>query len=162
LPLLRQYVDEIVTVEEEEIASAILVLLEQEKTLAEGAGAAALAAALAGKIGCSGKRVAVLVSGGNLDVSMLSRIIERGLLRDGRRLRLRIHLPDHPGSLQSVASVIADNQANIVETLHNRAHYGVSLGETVIDITMETRGQAHVEKLHTALKDAGYQFSQVD
>jgi threonine dehydratase len=162
LPLLRKYVDEIVTVEEEEIASAILVLLEQEKTLAEGAGAAALAAALAGKIGCSGKRVAVLVSGGNLDVSMLSRIIERGLLRDGRRLRLRIHLPDHPGALQRVAAVVAGNQANIVETLHNRAHYGVSLGETAIDITMETRGQAHVEKLHTALRDAGYQFSQVD
>jgi len=162
LPLLREYVDEIVTVEEEEIASAILVLLEQEKTLAEGGGAAALAAALAGKIGCNGKRVAVLVSGGNLDVSMLSRIIERGLLRDGRRLRLRIHLPDHPGALQSVASVIASNQANIVETLHNRAHYGVSLGETAIDITMETRGQAHVEGLHAALRDAGYQFSQVD
>jgi len=161
-PLLKKYVDEVVTVEEEEIASAILVLLEQEKTLAEGAGAAALAAALAGKIGCSGKRVAVLVSGGNLDVSMLSRIIERGLLRDGRRLRLRIHLPDHPGALQRVAAVIAVNQANIVETLHNRAHYGVSLGETAIDITMETRGQAHVEKLHGALRDAGYRFSQVD
>jgi len=162
LPLLRQYVDQIVTVEEEEIAAAILVLLEREKTLAEGAGAAALAAALYGKIGCRGERLAVLISGGNLDVSMLARIIERGLTKDGRRLRVRIHLPDYPGTLQGVVSVIARNHANIVETSHNRAHYGVSLGETAIDITMETRGPEHVEQLLAELNAAGYRCSRVN
>ncbi len=161
-PLVRQYVDKLVTVDEEEIAFAILVLLEREKTLAEGAGAAALAAILYGKTGHRHKNVAVLVSGGNLDVTMLSRIIERGLVRDGRRLRLRIHLPDYPGALEGLASTIAKSNANIVETLHNRAHYGVDLGETAIDITMETRGRDHVTELLTALSEAGYEFSRVD
>ena len=97
LPLVRQYVDRLVTVDDEEIAEAILVLLEREKMLAEGAGAAALAAVLNGKTGHQGKKIGVIVSGGNLDVTLLSRIIERGLVRDGRRLRLRVYLPDYPG-----------------------------------------------------------------
>lgn len=161
-PLVRESVDRIVTVEEEEIAAAILVLLEREKTLAEGAGAAALAAVLNGKTGHGGKKIGVLISGGNLDVSLLSRIIERGLVRDGRRLRLRVTLPDHPGALERLASVIAKNNANIVETLHNRAHYGVGLSETAIDVTMETRGRDHVKELLAALEMADYEFSLVE
>lgn len=160
-PLIRKYVDEIVTVEEEEIASAILILLEREKTLAEGAGAAALAALLHRKTPHQGLRIAVLVCGGNIDVTLLSRIIERGLVKDGRLVRVRIHLPDHPGALMKLCGVIAAEHANIVETNHDRAYYGVNLGDTVIDVTMETRGTGHVEKLLAALTAAGYEHNRV-
>ncbi len=102
LPMVERYVDEIVTVEEDEIASAILMLLEREKTLAEGAGAAALAALLQKKTSLNGARTAVMVCGGNIDVTLLSRIIERGLVQDGRLIRLRIHLLDKPGALGRV------------------------------------------------------------
>ena len=104
----------------------------------------------------------MVISGGNIDVTRLSRIIERGLVRDGRRLRLRICLPDYPGALESLAATIARSNANIVETLHDHAHYGVSLGETSIDVTMETRGREHVTELLANLRAAGYEFSRVD
>jgi threonine dehydratase len=160
-PLVKKYVDEIVTVDEEEIANAILLLLEKEKTLAEGAGAVATAAVIQGKIPAGGKKVGVFVGGGNIDVSVLSRIIERGLVKDGRLVRLRIHLPDHPGALHRLSGVIAEQKANIVETQHNRAYYGVSLGDTVIDITMETRGPEHVAELSAALDAAGYAHERI-
>lgn len=115
LPLVRSYVDRIVTVDEDEIAATILTLLEGEKTVAEGAGAVALAAVLHKKTGHRGKNIAVLVSGGNLDVNLLTRIIERGLVRDGRRLRLRVRLADYPGALEGLTSLIAKADANIVE-----------------------------------------------
>lgn len=162
LPVVREFVDSIVTVEEDEIAAAILYLLEQEKTLAEGAGAVGIAAVLQGKTGHRGKKIGVIVSGGNLDVNLLARIIEQGMVRDGRRLRLRILLPDYPGALEGLARVIAGASANIVETLHNRAHYGVSLSETAIDITMETRGREHAEEILDVLRGAGYQFQIVE
>jgi threonine dehydratase len=160
-PLVRKYVDEIVTVDEEEIASAILQLLEKEKMLAEGAGAAATAAVLNKKTPNNGKKLGVLVSAGNIDVSLLSLIIERGLVKDGRLVRLRVHLPDHPGALQRLAGVIAEQKANIVETNYDRAYYGVVLGDTVIDITMETRGPEHVADLTAALDAAGYPYERV-
>lgn len=160
LQMVQKYVDEIVTVEEEEIASAILLLLEREKTVAEGAGAAAAAAVLQHKIGCQGKRVAAIVSGGNIDVGILSRIIERGLAKDGRLIRLRIHLPDYPGALHQLTGVLSEHRANIVETAYDRK-FGVDLGYSAIDLTMETRGNAHVEKLLAALEKAGYQFERV-
>jgi threonine dehydratase len=162
LPLVRSYVDRIVTADEEEIAAAILVLLEREKTLAEGAGAAAIASLLFRKTGYEGKKIGVLVSGGNLDVTMLARIIERGLVRDGRRLRLRVTLHDYPGALVSLASVIAKKNANVVETLHNRAHYGVALSETAVDMTLETRGRDHADEVLAALIESGYDFSLVE
>jgi len=160
-PLVQKYVDEIVTVDEEEIASAILQLLEKEKMLAEGAGAAATAALLNKKTPNHGKKLGVLVSAGNIDVSLLSLIIRRGLVKDGRLVRLRIHLPDHPGALQKLAGVIADQKANIVETMYDRAYYGVVLGDAVIDITMETRGPEHVADLTAALEASGYAFERV-
>ncbi|BCA53806.1 putative serine racemase [Nitrospira sp. KM1] len=162
LPLVREYVDQIVTVDEDEIAAAILVLLEGEKTVAEGAGAIALAAILQGKTGHSGKNIAVLVSGGNLDVNLLARIIEQGMVRDGRRLRLRVRLPDYPGALEGLTSIIAKSRANIVETSYNRAHYGVSLNEAAIDITMETRGREHASELLTTLKGSSYEFNVIE
>jgi len=163
-PVVEQYVDEIVTVEEDEISSAILILLEREKTLAEGAGAAALAALLQGKTSlsnCKGVRVGVLVSGGNIDVTLLARIIERGLVQDGRMILLRIHLLDKPGALAELTRLIAAHRVNIVNTLYNRAYYGVNLGDTAIDITLETRGREQVAELLTALTEAGYRHSRV-
>jgi threonine dehydratase len=161
LPLVQRYVDEIVTVDEEEIASAILVLLEREKTLAEGAGAVALAALLQKKTSLQGKRTAVLVCGGNIDVSLLARIIERGLVKDGRRVRIRVHLADRPGALHQLTKILSDQRANIVETLHNRAYYGVNLGDTVIDITLETRGAAHITAIAQALEVEGYRYERI-
>lgn len=160
-PLVQKYVDDLVTVDDEEIANAILLMLEKEKTLVEGAGAVAPAAVVQKKIGLSGKKVGVLVGGGNIDVSLLSRIIERGLVKDGRLVRLRIHLPDHPGALQRLAAVIAEQKANIVETNYDRAYFGVVLGDTVIDITMEARGPDHVAEIMKALDDAGYPHERI-
>ncbi|HXY79119.1 MAG TPA: threonine ammonia-lyase [Candidatus Bathyarchaeia archaeon] len=160
-PLVKKYVDDIVTVDDEEIAAAILKLLEKEKTLTEGAGAVAAAAVLQYKIPAQGKNVGVFITGGNIDVSLLSRIIERGLVKDGRLVRLRIHLPDHPGALERLAGVIARQKANIVETNYDRSYYGVLLGDAVIDITMETRGPEHIAELMAALDAAGYPHERV-
>ncbi|HUY80986.1 MAG TPA: threonine ammonia-lyase [Acidobacteriaceae bacterium] len=162
LPLVQRYVDELVTVDEEEIAKAILVLLEREKTLAEGAGAIALAALLQHKTSLRGQRTAVFVGGGNIDVSLLARIIERGLVKDGRRTRLRIHLTDRPGALHQLTRILADARANIVQTAHDRTHYGVSLGDTIIDITLETRGGEHIEEIRTLLTQSSYRHERID
>jgi len=161
LPLIQKYVDDIVTVDEEEIANAILLLLEREKTLAEGAGAAAIAALINQKTGLTGKKAAVLVCGGNIDVSLLSRIMERGLVKDGRLVRLRVHLPDYPGALHRLTGILAGHRANIVETSYDRAYYGVNLGDTAIDITMETRGPDHIAELLRALSDCGYVHERI-
>jgi threonine dehydratase len=161
LPQVQRFVDEIVTVDEEEIANAIMVLLEREKTLAEGAGAVALAALLQRKTSLQGERTAVLVCGGNIDVSLLARIIERGLVKDGRRVRIRVHLADRPGALHHLTKILSDQRANIVETLHNRAYYGVNLGDTVIDITLETRGAAHITQIASALEAEGYRYERI-
>ena len=162
VPLVKEFVDRVLTVEEGEIATAILYMLEREKTLTEGAGAIGVAALMQGLTGHRGKRIGVIVSGGNLDVTLLSRIIEQGMVRDGRRLRLRVVLPDYPGALEGLAALIARANANIVETLHNRAHYGVSLSETAIDITMETRGRDHIAEVQDALRGGRYEFSVVE
>ncbi len=161
LPLVSRYVDEIVTVDDEEIASAILMLLEQEKTLAEGAGAAALAAVVQSKTNLRHRRTVVLVCGGNIDVTLLAKIIERGLVKDGRLLRVRVYLQDRPGALLHLTQILARERANIVETIHNRAYYGVSLGETVIDVTLETRGATHITAISHALREAGFRFERI-
>jgi len=161
LPLVSRYVDEIVTVDDEEIASAILMLLEQEKTLAEGAGAAALAALLQAKTNLRHRKTAVLVCGGNIDVTLLAKIIERGLVKDGRQLRIRVYLLDRPGALLQLTQILANERANIVETIHNRSYYGVSLAETVIDVTLETRGATHITAISHALLEAGFRFERI-
>jgi threonine dehydratase len=162
LPLVERYVDEIVTVDEEEIANAILVLLEKEKTLAEGAGAVAIASLLQHKTSLGHQRTAALVCGGNIDVSLLAKIIERGLAKDGRRLRLRIHLTDRPGALHQLTKIIADLRANIVETEYDRTYYGVNLGDTAIDISMETRGPEHIQEILDALNGAEYKHERIE
>jgi threonine dehydratase len=161
LPLVSRYVDEIVTVDDEEIANAILVLLEKEKSLAEGAGAAALAALLQSKTNLRHRRTVALVSGGNIDVTLLAKIIERGLVKDGRLLRLRVSLRDRPGALLGLIQVLSREHANIMEVIHNRAYYGVSLGETVVDVTLETRGAAQIAAIRHALREAGFGFERI-
>ena len=175
LPLIQKYVDDIVTVEEEEIANAVLLLLEREKTLAEGAGAAALAALVNRRIPMihdsraqesrtpekAGKKVVAIVSGGNIDVTLLARIIERGLVKDGRLVRLRVHLPDYPGALHRLTGILAEHRANIVETSYDRAYHNVNLGDTAIDISMETRGPDHIAELISALGANGYTHERI-
>ena len=103
----------------------------------------------------------MLVCGGNIDVTLLSRIIERGLVKDGRLVRLRVHLPDYPGALHRLTGILADHRANIVETSYDRTYYGVNLGETAIDITMETRGPEQIAELLAALAAAGYSHERI-
>lgn len=161
LPLAQKYVDEIVTVEEEEIANAILLLLEREKTIAEGAGATATAALLQHKTSLKNKRTVSLVCGGNIDSIFLTHIIERGLVKDGRVVRLRLQTTDIPGALHALTGVIAKVRANIVEIHHERVYFGVHLGNTAIDLSLETRGADHVENLFKALTDAGYVYERI-
>ncbi len=156
-----KYIDEMLTVDDEEIAFGILRLLEKQKLLAEGAGAVGIAAMLLGKTSLHGKKTAVLVSGGNIDITLLSHIIERGLVKDGRLVRLRITLPDHPGALEKLAGVITRERANIVQAIHDRTYFGVHLGNAQIDVTVETRGADHADELMACLSQAGYVFERV-
>ena len=153
--VMREYVDQMVTVDEEEIAAAILILLEQETTGAEGAGAVALAAALEKKFWIKERRVAILVSGGNIDVNMLSKIIEHGLVKDGRRIRMAVAVPDKPGSLSRVSSIIASCGANILAVYHEHSFPEGPVGTTVVMFTLETRGREHAESLIATLEKEG-------
>jgi threonine dehydratase len=157
LPVVEKYVDEIVTVDEEEIASAILQLVEREKTVAEGAGAASLAALVQKKITLADKKIALVIGGGNIDVNMLARIIERGLVKDGRLVRMRVRIADHPGALHKLTGLVAKARANILEVFHNRAFSRVDLGETAVDVTLETRGAEHIVELTRLLDGDGYE-----
>jgi threonine dehydratase len=108
-----------------------------------------------------GQKTVAIVSGGNIDVTLLSRIIQRGLVKDGRQVRMQIHLADRPGSLQNLTKLIASHNANIVELQFDRAYYGVSLGDTLIDITLEARRPDHIQELLEALVEAGYRHERV-
>jgi threonine dehydratase len=156
LPLIKKYVDDIALVDEEEIAEAILVLLEREKTVAEGAGAAPLAALLHHRLPLAGKKVAIVVSGGNIDVNVISRIIERGLVKSGRTVRLMITIPDAPGSLARVAATLGESGANIQQVHHDRTFARPGLGEAVLEAVLETRGFDHIEEVKKRLVAAGY------
>jgi threonine dehydratase len=161
VPLVRRYVDDLVTVDEEEIAAAILFLLEREKTIAEGAGAAAVAALLQHKTGLDGKKVVAVVGGGNIDVNFLARIIERGLVKDGRLTRMRVRIRDFPGALHELTGICARLRANILSIGHDRAYFGVLLGETAVDLSLETRGPEHIAEIVSALEQSGYTFERV-
>jgi len=158
LPLFRKYVDEIVGVDDEEVANAILLLIEREKTVAEGAGAAPAAALLQRKLsGLSPRtKVVCVISGGNIDVNLIARIIERGLVKEGRRVMLSLRVPDRPGMLAGVLATVASERANVLEVHHNRAFLQGAIGDTEIDLTLETRGPEHVEQLTRALASRGY------
>ncbi|ADO74299.1 threonine ammonia-lyase [Stigmatella aurantiaca] len=160
-PMVRKYVDEIVTVDEEEIANAILVLLEQEKSVVEGAGAVGLAALLNGHVPrAAGRNAGVLLCGGNIDMNVISRIIERGLVKAGRLVRLEVSMPDRPGMLARLTTQIAEQRANVVEIHHNRAFSKTGLGEAMVGLTLETTGRAHIQELMGALSRQGWQVTE--
>jgi threonine dehydratase len=158
---VRHLVDEIVTVSEEEIASAILHLLEKDKTVVEGAGAVGVAALLNRKVkGVEGRRVVSIVSGGNIDVNLVARVIERGLVKDGRLARVVVALLDKPGQLARVSAIIAHHRANVIEVHHTRA-FASRFGDTTLQLTLETRGPEHVEEILRALRERGYHVQQL-
>jgi threonine dehydratase len=158
---VRHLVDDVVTVSEEEIASAILYLLEKEKTVAEGAGAVAVAALMHRKVrGLDGRRVVPVVSGGNIDVNLIARIIERGLVKDGRLVRISVALMDKPGQLAIVSGIVAGARANVIEVHHTRA-FASRFGDTTLQLTLETRGTEHVEEILAALRQHGYSVEQM-
>ncbi|MGC3996611.1 MAG: threonine ammonia-lyase [Anaeromyxobacter sp.] len=158
---VKAWVDDLVTVSEEEIASAILYLLEREKTVAEGAGAVSVAALMQHRIpGLAARRVAAVVSGGNIDVNLIARIIERGLVKDGRLARISVALMDKPGQLARVSSIVANHRANVIEVHHTRA-FASRIGDTTLQLTLETRGPEHVEEILQALRERGYTVQQI-
>ena len=156
LELVKNYVDEIVTVSEGEIANAVLMLLEVEKTVAEGAAAVALAALLNKKVSLAGKNVGLVVSGGNIDMNLISRIIEKGLIQDGRLTRLNVIIPDRPGNLARLSQCIADLGANILQIDQSRGFGQMAIGETEVEITLETTGPDHAHQLHESLRHSGF------
>jgi threonine dehydratase len=157
LPIVKDYVSGMVTVTEEQIALAIMTLLEQEKTLAEGAGAVGFAALHYQQINdIKGKKVVVIISGGNIDMTMLARILERGLQSDGRLARLKVIMPDKPGNIAELAALIAEHHANILEISQNRSVSEVELGETEIELLLEARGWQHVNAITDSIRKHGY------
>lgn len=154
--LCSEYVDEIVTVTEDEISSAILAMVEQHKTIAEGAGAVAVAAVMFDKLPLEGKNVACVVSGGNIDVTILSRVMERGLLKSGRRCNLCIELMDKPGQLRDVSEVIAALGGNVVSVHHERASETTDINGCFLRIVLETKNYEHIELITNALIEAGF------
>ena len=156
--LVSKYVDDIALVSEDEIASAILTLIEKQKMIAEGAGAVSVAAAMFDKFPIQGKKVVSLVSGGNIDVTSLSRVIERGLIKSGRQSKLLIELVDKPGQLKDVSRIIADCGGNVVSVLHEHAGTTESINGCYLTIGMETRNHEHVEQIVNALKAEGFKI----
>ncbi len=154
--LCSSYVDEIVTVTDDEIATAILTLIEQHKLIAEGAGAVSVAAAMFNKVDVKGKTVACLVSGGNIDVTILSRVISRGLLKEGRQGRLTVELTDKPGELREVSAIIAGLGGNVVSVRHDRSGEETEITACTLSIGVETRNRAHLNQIREAILRAGY------
>lgn len=156
--LVRDYVDGIVTVSDDEIALGILTLLEQQKLIAEGAGAVPVAAVLAGKIpDIEGKNVCCLVSGGNIDVTILSRVIERGLKMSGRTANITIALSDKPGQLTAVSKIISETGANVTSINYDSTDLDMNITDCYLRISVETRDYAHIVSIKQALKSAGFE-----
>jgi len=156
--LISKYVDDIAVVTEDEIASAILTLIEKQKMVAEGAGAVAVAAAMFNKFDLKGKRVAAIVSGGNIDVTSLSRVIERGLMKSGRSSSLLIELIDKPGQLKDVSRIIAECGGNVTSVHHERASSTESVNGCYLRIRMETRDYEHIKLITQSLKNEGFKI----
>lgn len=154
--LIKQYVDEVVTVTDAETAAAILTLLERQKLVAEGAGAVAVAAAMFNKVPIKGLKTVCVVSGGNIDVTTLSRIINRGLTKSGRKYTFNIDLDDKPGQLSGVCQVIADQGGNIVSVNHERVNTATEINGCTVTVEIETRNSDHIDEIRRALLDRGY------
>jgi threonine dehydratase len=151
-------VDEIVTVSDDEISAAILALMEKQKLVAEGAGAVGVAAAMFNKLDLKGKKVVSVVSGGNIDVTILSRVINRGLLMSGRSCELRLELLDKPGQLQSVAGIIAEHGGNVTSVRHEHSDEGMAINGCYLRILLETRNFEHMEEIKSALEKGGFRI----
>ncbi|MGE4093976.1 MAG: threonine ammonia-lyase [Candidatus Binatia bacterium] len=156
LPLIQRHVNEIVTVCESDIARAILLLLEIEKTVVEGAAATTLAALLNCPLTLVGKTVILVISGGNIDMNVISRVIEKGLVREGRLARISLIIPDRPGGLARVSTLVADQGANILEIVHTRGFSRAEIGESEITLTLEISGEEHLSRILRELRAAGY------
>jgi threonine dehydratase len=152
LELVQNYVDEIVTVSEGQIANAVLTLLEVEKTVAEGAAAVPLAALLNKKVSLANTNVGLIVSGGNIDMNLISRIIETGLIQDGRLGRFAVVISDRPGSLARLAQRVAELGANILQIDHNRGFGKMAIGETEVELILETAGSEHIKRIYDTLR----------
>ena len=159
--ICSEYVDDIVTVTDDEISAAILALMEKHKLVAEGAGATAVAAAMFGKLDIEGKKVVCVLSGGNIDVTILSRVISRGLLMSGRNCSLLIELVDKPGQLKTVSALIADMGGNVISIHHERANEGSDVNGCYLRIVLETRNFEHIHQIRQGLTDADFKLLQV-
>lgn len=159
--LCQKYVDEIVTVTDDEIAAAILALLEKQKLVAEGAGATAVAAAMFGKLPISDKKTVCLVSGGNIDVNILNRVINRGLAKNGRVCSLELEVPDKPGTLSQVLKVVGDTGANILSVAHERVSSVSSINACTLHVELETLNPQHIAQITQALEDASFSVRSV-
>ena len=146
------------TVTDDEISAAILALMEQHKLVTEGAGAIAVAAAMFGKVDIKGKKTVCVLSGGNIDVTILSRVINRGLLMSGRTCQLLIELVDKPGQLKNVSRIIADMGGNVISVHHERANEGSDVNGCYLRIALETRNFEHIESIKKALTDFGFKL----
>lgn len=153
----QRFIDDIIEVSEDEIASTVLFLMEKAKSVSEGAGAAAIAAAYTNKVDTKLKTVGIL-SGGNIDINMMSRIISRGLLNSGRKLRITLTLSDQPGELARLSSIIASAGANVVAIHYDRTNILAKINDTVVDVELETRNQECAEEVIRILKEEGYHF----
>ena len=156
--LCSKYVDEIVTVTDDEISAAILALMEQHKLVTEGAGAVGVAAVMFGKLDVKGKKTVCVLSGGNVDVTILSRVISRGLLMSGRSCQLLIELMDKPGQLKNVSRIIADLGGNVTSVSHERSNEGSEVNGCYLRIVLETRNFEHIQQIRQALKDFGFKL----
>lgn len=156
--IIKSYVDDIVTVDEDQIAEAILMLLEKAKIVSEGAGAVSMAALLNGLIDVKGKNVVSIISGGNIDVNILSQVMDKGLVRQGRKMFIGTVIQDRPGTLYSLLHLIADNGANVLSVMHNRLTNEAPVGYAKIELILETKDKEHCERLIEVLISEGYKI----
>ncbi len=160
MPIIRGYVDEMVDVTEEEIAEAIVRLMEETKLVAEGAGAVGVAALLSGRIPAKLTRVCAVISGGNIDLNMMARVVDQGLSRAGRYLVLRCQIPDKPGRLFGILHHLAERRINVLDVRHNRAGWRVPMGKVEVELLVETRNAAHAAEIVRSLEGEGYRVAR--
>jgi threonine dehydratase len=160
-PIIKKKVDNILTVDEDEIASAILMLMERKRVVAEGAGATPLAALLSKRRKIGARKVVLVVSGGNIDVNLLDRIIEKGLSQTGRVVRFGVILKDVPGALTKLSDLVAQYKANILHIIHERAARDIPIGFSKVTLVLETRGQEHIREIEKELRGKGYSLQRL-
>ena len=160
--MCRKYLDGILTVDDDETAAAILWMIEKHKIVMEGAGALPIATLMHGPLDFSGKKVVALASGGNIDVNTISRIIERGLVKTGRRVTLTTTVTDRPGQLARLVEAVAGQGVNILAINHDRNRSRLELGEALVELQLETNDAEHIERIKANLTSMGYKIDQID